>query len=163
MEHCPCGSERTYSDCCGPFLAGESDATTAEALMRSRYTAYTKGAIDYIKRTTHKSTVDSFDEEGSRKWAREAEWHGLDIISVRDGGEGDTKGEVEFVATYSQDEEEYRHHERAEFKKEGKKWFFVDGEHIGASTYIRETPKVGRNEPCPCGSGKKYKKCCMNK
>ncbi|MHC4705009.1 MAG: SEC-C metal-binding domain-containing protein [Planctomycetota bacterium] len=23
-----------------------------------------------------------------------------------------------------------------------------------------ETPKVGRNEPCPCGSGKKYKKCC---
>ena len=28
-------------------------------------------------------------------------------------------------------------------------------------SYVREIPKVGRNDPCPCGSGKKYKKCCL--
>jgi SEC-C motif-containing protein len=163
MNKCPCGSSLDYSACCGPFLAGDEEAPSAEALMRSRYTAYTKGAIDYIKQTNHKSTIDTFDEEASRRWSRDSEWLGLKILSVKGGGVEDREGEVEFVASYVQDEEELHHHERATFKREGRKWFFVDGEHVGQETYVRETPKVGRNEPCPCGSGKKYKKCCANK
>lgn len=35
--------------------------------------------------------------------------------------------------------------------------------HSNVATIHRKTPKVGRNAPCPCGSGKKYKKCCINK
>ena len=163
MEKCPCGTGKAYDDCCGPFLAGERAAPSAEALMRSRYTAYAKEAVDYIRQTTHKSTIHEFDEAGSRRWSREADWQGLEIISVQKGGANDREGEVEFAATYYQDDEECIHHERATFKKEGQKWFFVDGEHIGPGTYVRETPKVGRNEPCPCGSGLKYKKCCAKK
>ncbi len=163
MDTCPCGSNDSFESCCGPLIAGEVVAPTAEALMRSRYTAYTNGAVDYIKQTMHKSTLHTFDEEAARRWSKEAEWKGLEIKTVRQGRESDREGEVEFVATYLQDGEEFLHHELATFKKEGKKWFFVDGEQIGRGTYIRETPKVGRNEPCPCGSGLKFKKCCGKK
>ena len=160
MDSCPCGSGRAFDACCGPFLAGDASAPTAEALMRSRYTAYTVGDIDYIRRTMHKSAIHTFDEEASRRWSREAEWHGLEIKAVRQGEPEDREGEVEFVAAYVQDGEECFHHERATFKKEGQKWYYVDGEYVGTKPYVRETPKVGRNDPCPCGSGRKYKKCC---
>ena len=69
-------------------------------------------------------------------------------------------GKVEFRATYRRDGERMVHHEIAEFRKAGDIWYFTDGKLVGPGQYTRETPKVGRNEPCPCGSGKKYKKCC---
>ena len=108
----------------------------------------------------HKSEVHTFDEDASRRWSREADWRGLEIKAVRQGGEEDREGEVEFVAAYIQDGKECFHHELATFKKEGQKWYYVDGDYIGTQPYVRETPKIGRNEPCPCGSGRKYKKCC---
>ncbi len=160
METCPCCSGVDFEACCGPYLNGDAKPPTAEALMRSRYTAYANGNIDYIRKTTHNSALPEFDEDAARKWSKESSWQGLEIISVTGGEEGDTEGEVEFVARYTQRDEEETHHEKAIFKKEGQRWFFVDGRMVGAGTYIRPVPKVGRNEPCSCGSGKKYKKCC---
>ena len=160
METCPCCSQRDFESCCAPFLSGEQKAPTAEALMRSRYTAYAKGNIDYIRKTTHRTALGEFDEDAARKWSKDSEWHGLEIVSVSRGSEEDRDGEVEFIATYSQGEEEETHHEKSIFKKEGQKWFFVDSRVVGPDTYIRPAPKVGRNEPCPCGSGKKFKSCC---
>ena len=52
------------------------------------------------------------------------------------------------------------HHELAEFRKSGDTWYFFDGKMVGPGQFTRETPKVGRNDPCPCGSGRKFKKCC---
>ena len=159
-SECPCGSGLESEACCGPLLRGEKRASTAEVLMRSRYTAYATGRIDYIRDTTHPKNRNEFEEESAQKWSKDSEWVGLEIISTKDGKEGDTQGEVEFVANYVQDDEEVEHHEVAQFKREKDTWYFTDGKFVGPETYVREQPKVGRNEPCPCGSGKKYKKCC---
>jgi SEC-C motif-containing protein len=160
MTKCACGSNEEFSTCCGPFLEGEKTAPTAEALMRSRYTAYVNENIEYIKKTTHKTAMAEFDEGSARAWSRNSDWLGLKIIETEKGLEGDTEGTVEFVASYLQNDKEEHHHERAIFKREAGKWFFVDGKIVGQTPFVRETPKVGRNEPCPCGSGNKYKKCC---
>jgi SEC-C motif-containing protein len=149
-----------FEACCEPLLRGEKKASTAEALMRSRYTAYATGRIDYIRDTTHPKNRDEFEEESAKKWSKDSEWGELEIVSTKNGEQGDTEGEVEFLATYTQDDEEIEHHEVAQFKREKDTWYFTDGKFVGPETFVREQPKVGRNEPCPCGSGKKYKKCC---
>ena len=160
MSECPCSSGLEYDACCGPILSGDQDAPTAEALMRSRYTAYVKNDIDYLERSMHSKTRSTFDREATREWSESSEWLGLEIKSVDGGGEDDDKGNVEFVAKYSKEGEEESHHEIAEFLREKGRWAFLDGKQVKSLPYVRSTPKVGRNEPCPCGSGKKYKKCC---
>ena len=159
MAQCPCGSKKSYSLCCEPFLNGSKIPSTAEALMRSRYTAYTKAEIPYIESTHDPATRDSLDIESTRSWAAESEWLGLEIVATENGGKNDTKGTVEFKARYKQDGEEVVHHEYSSFVKQDGSWFFHDG-HTPSATVVRESPKIGRNDPCPCGSGKKFKKCC---
>jgi SEC-C motif-containing protein len=156
---CPCGSGAALEACCGPYLSQERAAPTAEALMRSRYTAYVRGAIDHVEATHHPRTVSTFDRPAATAWARGAEWLGLTVVSTAGGGPSDDTGEVEFIARYRQEGSALSHHERARFEKVGGKWFFVDGQMVGGKTVVRDQPKVGRNDPCPCGSGKKYKKC----
>ena len=77
---------------------------------------------------------------------------------TEDGGEKDTTGVVEFVANYEVEGNAVRHHEISDFRRVEGEWFFRDGKEIPVTVW-RDTPKVGRNDPCPCGSGKKYKKC----
>ena len=156
-EKCPCGSNLTFAKCCGPLLQGTAPATTAESLMRSRYTAYVKQAMDYLYETTHPQHRKGYDHEGTRKWAESAEWLGLEIVSSRGGAE-DANGEVEFIARFSEDGNETAHHELGKFRKLDGKWYFTEGKMVGNKPLVSD--KVGRNEPCPCGSGSKYKKCC---
>lgn len=158
---CPCGSGTSYETCCEPLILGVQQAQTAEQLMRSRYTAYTKAEIAYIQQTTHPSKRDEFDPEDAQKWAKESKWHGLEILTTEQGGSEDPTGVVIFLAHYTQKGKTYRHHERATFVKENDQWYFEDGEPYKAKPFVREAPKIGRNDPCSCGSGKKYKKCCM--
>jgi len=160
MAPCPCCSNLELDACCGPYLSGEKAAPTAEALMRSRYTAFTTADIDYIRRTRHSRSNADWDEKETTRWATESEWLELEIKKTSLGGESDDTGEVEFIARYIIDDEEEDHHENASFMKEKGVWYFVDGEAVKPETFVRETPKVGRNDPCPCGSGKKFKKCC---
>jgi SEC-C motif-containing protein len=119
-----------------------------------------KGKLDYLQRTMHRSTRDKFDEASAGSWSKQSEWLGLEILSTAAGNPEDSVGKVEFVARYKKDDKEENHHEIAHFKRDQEKWYFVDGKLQGAETFVRAAPKVGRNEPCPCGSGKKYKKCC---
>jgi SEC-C motif-containing protein len=67
---------------------------------------------------------------------------------------------VEFIARYVEKGQTVNHHEIAQFRREEGFWYFYDGQAPKPRTIKRETPKVGRNAPCPCGSGKKFKKCC---
>lgn len=157
---CPCSSGSDRSACCGPYLSGEARPPTAEALMRSRYSAYVEGAIPYLMATIHPLARDEEDEEEARRWSRKSEWLGLEVTEVEEGGEDDARGEVEFVARYVTDGREVAHHERATFLREKGRWYFASGETPGPETFVREGPRVGRNDPCPCGSGKKHKKCC---
>ena len=159
-EPCPCGSDRVYEQCCGPVLAGTGAARTAEALMRSRYTAYVTGQIEYLASSLHPEHRGDLDLAATQRWSQHARWLGLEVVSVSGGGEQDQEGEVEFIATYKEKGITRPHHERANFRRKNGVWYYVDGELVKPSTRVHTQPKVGRNDPCPCGSGKKYKKCC---
>ncbi len=157
---CPCCSGLPYADCCKPYLSGEKIAPTAEALMRSRYSAYAEGDIDYLFKTSGEAVQKDFDEESSRTWSKSATWLGMEIVATEAGTAADEDGIVEFVALYSVQDKEFEHHEQATFKKVNGEWRFIDGFIVNPEPIRREEPKVGRNDPCPCGSCKKYKKCC---
>lgn len=167
---CPCGSKLEYSQCCEPFITGKKLAPTPEALMRSRYTAYVKCAVDYLRETLEPSSRGDYNEKDVIEWAKKSEWLGLEILEA-------SGNKVEFVAKYKTQGKVLEHHEVSTFKKKGDQWFFVDGEsHVHEegkghehhahqepkAPVVRDAPKIGRNDPCSCGSGKKYKKCCGN-
>ncbi len=154
---CPCGL-KNYEECCAPFIEKNVTPTTAEELMRSRYTAYTKGDIDYIKKTSHPKDQDEFDMAAAKSWAEDSEWMGFRIIRSEQGAATDSKGIIEFIVRYKMNGQIENHHEVSTFVKIDDQWYFEDGKII--TQVVNETPKVGRNEPCPCESGKKYKKCC---
>ena len=155
-DPCPCGSGVVYAGCCGPIIDG-TPAPTAEALMRSRYSAYVKGAIDHVVATHDAATRGEVDRDGAAQWSRETEWGGLEILATAKGREGDTEGTVEFVARGATRGQPFAQRERARFKKVDGSWYYVDGDMVREPVRAKVTP--GRNEPCPCGSGKKYKKC----
>lgn len=172
--HCPCGSNQDFAACCEVFLNGSSLPESAEQLMRSRYTAFARKDVAYLKKTLAPEALHDFDEAGTKKWAEKATWQKLEILSTEKGGANDKKGVVEFVATFEQDGQAIEHHEVATFRKsESGRWYFVDGDahvhkageghhhhHEVQEPIRREMPKIGRNDPCHCGSGKKFKKCC---
>ncbi len=158
MSKCACGTGLEYAKCCEPILEGKAKPPTAEKLMRARYTAFTTANVDFIETSTDQSQKKSFDRAGTLEWAKNSDWQGLEIVSTKDGLETDTTGEVEFIARYKYNDELQEHHERADFKKRGEQWYFVDGRLVQAPA--RNENKTGRNDPCTCGSGKKYKKCC---
>ena len=155
METCPCGNE-SYERCCKPYHSGEAAPETAEGLMRSRYSAFVKAQIGYLEETLHPAHRSDFDRKATESWARESEWNGLKILKAS-GGPNDKNGEVEFVAAFSQNGIEHSHHEVSTFKSLDGRWYFVSGR------IIPEPGKVFQNDPCPCGSGKKYKRCCGSK
>jgi SEC-C motif-containing protein len=146
---CDCGSGRDFAACCGPYLAGQA-APTAEALMRSRYTAYARRDEAYLLRTWHPKTRPS----GLDLKKPAVRWLGLKIRSTEAGQPLDTRGVVEFVAEYQAGGPIERLEERSQFVREPGGWLYVSGAAPAAK------PDIGRNEPCPCGSGKKYKRCC---
>ncbi len=172
--NCPCGNAQPYEACCEPFINGAKYPDTAEQLMRSRYTAYVKGNLQYIHDTLAPESRHDFDMASTKKWAQQSQWLGLKIENAK-GGPNDKKGTVEFTATYKDKKETLEHHEVSQFRKdENGHWFFVGGDahthkegeghhhhhHAKVETVVRHEPKIGRNDPCTCGSGKKYKKCC---
>jgi SEC-C motif domain protein len=157
---CECGIGESTEACCGRFFGGQQHPATAEELMRSRYTAFASGEIDYIMNTHHPRKVAEIDRRGVETWSKNATWHSLEILSTHEGGPDDERGEVEFVARYSMGGFRQAHQERAEFERSNGRWYYVDGKQFGTEPVRRDAPRVGRNDACPCGSGKKFKKCC---
>jgi SEC-C motif-containing protein len=166
MSLCPCRSldqnKLNYESCCAPFIEGKKKAPTAEALMRSRYAAYVVKNIRYIDQTQITVENEVFDQEEALKWAESSEWLGLEIKKTQKGEANDNTGVVEFIAHYKDKASgtELRHHETSLFQKRDGEWKFKEGQIHGAQPVKRLEPKLGRNDPCSCGSGKKFKKCC---
>lgn len=157
---CPCGSGQPYAKCCEPVISGKTKAPTAEALMRARYSAYVKHEIGFIASSCVRSEGEAdIDLEETRRWSEESEWIGLVIHSTTKGGPNDEEGVVDFSATYARKGLKDEHHEIAGFKKVNGEWLYAEG-RMAPTTIVRASPKVGRNDPCPCGSGRKYKQCC---
>lgn len=159
MAQCPCGSELNYASCCGRFIDEGVPAATAEELMRARYTAYTTGNVEFIMESHDPDSRDTVSEDATRDWSQDAHWLGLQVVKTSEGEKKDTQGQVEFIASFEIEGQRVDHHERALFRKNQGHWYFVDGQ-IVHETYVRNEPKVGRNDPCPCNSGRKYKHCC---
>ncbi len=157
LNTCPCGSAGSYENCCGRLHKGITKAETAEQLMRSRYSAWFLGLIDYLFATTWSKQQSGLNREEMQDWADRTQWLSLEVVDTAAGQPGDKEGEVEFRARFQLPpvESVQEHHERSRFVFENDRWFFVD-----PSIPARSGSDIGRNDPCPCGSGKKYKKCC---
>ncbi|MBK1716871.1 YchJ family protein [Thiocystis violacea] len=120
---CPCGSGRSYADCCGPSIAGTVRPETALSLMRSRYTAFAMNDIDYLRATWHPGTRPTdFAPDASTKWI------GLKILATDAGGPGDSEGRVEFIARYKIQGRAHRLHERSRFVRDAGRWCYLDGD-----------------------------------
>ena len=120
MTVCPCGGA-SYVDCCGRYLDGRAQAPTALALMRSRYTAYTRSDNDYLARTWAAATRPADTVVTSDDGAR---WLGLEIRADATDGASAT---VEFVARYKIGGRAHRLHEISRFVRDGARWFYLDG------------------------------------
>ena len=151
---CPCGSNKSYQECCSIFIDHNCLAETAKQLMRSRYTAYVRHNVNYLLATWHQSTRP---DDMSSANLMPTIWNQLYIVETRYGLKQDDDGTVEFVAYYSNKNTNEKLHEISHFVKVDNKWFYVDGQIIENSNF-----QPGRNLPCYCGSGKKYKHCCIN-
>ncbi len=160
MNNCPCGSDIAYTDCCEPIIKGEKQSETAEQLMRARYSAYAAKETNFLLESLHPDHRDGYDEEQTKEWAADSTWEGLEILATENGGKKDVNGTVEFIADYTVKGEKHKHHELATFLKQDDVWYFSDGAAVPPKQVVRTGPKIGRNDPCPCNSGKKYKKCC---
>ncbi|KRD17011.1 hypothetical protein ASE48_26370 [Mycobacterium sp. Root265] len=121
---CPCGSGQAYRDCCGPLHDGTVVAGTAEALMRSRFSAFARGRADYLLSSWHPGTRPArLDLDDQITWRR------LQIVDTEAGGADDDTGIVEFRAEYLQDGKRHILHERSRFRRgRDGSWRYVDGE-----------------------------------
>jgi SEC-C motif domain protein len=152
VKQCPCGSNLTYFACCEQYLNHQAIPNTPEALMRSRYTAYTLANIDYIKKTMQGAPLLGFNEIEVSQWSKSVVWLGLKVIDTHQKNE--KTGYVEFVAKYLDKNLIKAIHEESEFQAINGRWFYIDGRHV-----YEPTIRIARNAPCPCGSNKKFKSC----
>jgi len=146
-SNCPCGSDRPYPSCCGHYIEHGIPAATAEKLMRSRYSAYTLSNSPYLLNSWHATTRPTTLDLSQTP---QPEWLGLKICHTEAGNTADHNGTVEFIARYRENSATEVIHEISRFVKEDGHWFYLNG------TLSQPT----QNGPCPCGSGKKFKRCC---
>lgn len=150
---CYCGSKREYEECCKSFVMGEKQAETPEQLMRSRFTAYCIQDADYLVDTQHESTRHPSLKHSIEASFSSTEWLSLSVVHSEQVGDN---GIVEFIAFFqdalSQTDAPKQLHEKSSFVFENNRWFYVGGEFL-------PDIKLGRNDTCWCGSGKKLKKC----
>jgi SEC-C motif-containing protein len=139
VTECPCGSGFADAECCAPLLAGERRAVTAAGLMRSRYTAYVRGEVDYLIATRGPAqrsgaaqrsgpTQRSGRERAELlKFTQTTRWLGLEIVATDAGGETDRTGMVEFIARGSSRGKPFEQHERAQFRRDRDgTWVYVE-------------------------------------
>jgi SEC-C motif-containing protein len=119
---CYCGSQLNFNDCCNRFINRSHIAATAEALMRSRYSAYATHNAGYLVETTHTSTRKHHNKKDILDWSQSNQWIRLELIQT-------TADTVEFKAFYLDPQMQMQmHHEHSTFKMESGKWFYVNGQ-----------------------------------
>lgn len=147
-----------FEVCCEPFIEGVV-APTAEALMRSRYTAITLGKLDHIENTCTPSAVVTLNRVDMERSLPGVEWLGLEILGTEGGQDNDDTGVVSFVFRFMNQGKSFTQREKANFVRVDGNWLY-DGSVINPKSPPLRAQQTGRNDPCPCDSGRKYKKCC---
>ena len=154
-QPCPCGTGRVHDSCCAPLLAGVRPAATAEELMRSRFTAHVAHDWRYLHATYRPTSRKPYVEEED---AAQIPWTRL-IVHAHEPGPAADVAFVDFSAYYATEEGEQALHEKAEFARVEGRWLYTRNVRNGPAP-AKTAPKAGRNDPCPCGSGRKFKVCC---
>ena len=119
--------------------------------MRSRYSAYVLGLVDYLLDTTLPAQKNRLDRESISQWSAQSTWLGLEVESAELLGGKPEHAFVTFTARWHDAAGEHSHRERSAFVQHEGRWYFID-----PTVQL----KAGRNDACPCGSGQKFKKCC---
>jgi SEC-C motif-containing protein len=157
-QPCPCGTGRKFDDCCAPLLAGTRRPATAEELMRSRFTAHVGRDYRYLHRTYDATAPRPYVEEkddAPMQWTRLA-------VHAHEPGRGPDQAFVDFAACFVDENGEHAVQEKSEFHRVDGQWLYTRAVRMGPAP-VKSAPKIGRNDPCPCGSGKKHKHCCLAK
>ena len=154
LAPCPCKSGQQYQDCCEPFHKQQKKPSNCEQLMRSRFSAFCLQLGEYLFETYHVDyrgdlTVENLSEPS-------LDWKNLEIITTESLNQ---TGFVEFKAWYMLEGQLNCHHERSNFVKDHDQWLYCDGAFYPSE----KSGKISRNDACPCGSSKKYKKCCAHR
>ena len=144
MSLCVCKSSKPYKGCCEPFHLKKSFPKTPLELMRSRYSAYVLGLVDYLIETDTFSTQKDYGD--IEAFSKGVEWIGLEVVDAADES-------VTFKAYYNLGGKTQMLYEKSHFIKQDGRWKYDRGDMLNG--------KIERNTPCPCGSGKKFKKCCL--
>jgi len=142
---CICGNEKDFNECCGAIINGDRNASSPEELMRSRYSAYVRGDGRYLVLSTVNENRYEDDAELIEEFSSSNEWLKLEVLDAKENT-------VEFKAYYKEGNITKVLHEKSRFVLEDGIFKYKDG--------VLFNSKVQRNESCPCGSGKKFKKCC---
>jgi len=150
MDSCYCKSGLKFFECCEPILRVDKIATSALSLMRSRYSAYCLGDVNYLQVTTDDHTWTDEELKFIQDWADNSFWQHLEIVEH-------SEDMVEFKAYYVFEKKQHVHHERSVFKVVNDMWKYIDGE------IFEDNITFLRNKQCICGSGLKYKRCCFKK
>ncbi len=125
---CPCFSKATLDRCCGPFLSGKAFPDSATKLMRSRFSAYALGKVDYLIDTTAEAERAGLDRAELEAYCRSIRCVGLKIISAEQGGPQDDAGTVKFHASLQVNGKRHLHVELSRFVREEGRWRYVDGD-----------------------------------
>lgn len=155
MKTCPCGSKSFFDDCCGPIISG-TPASTAEALVRSRYTAFVVGSLDHVERTHAPEIRSDFNRAEAERLVTDCEWHGLHIHNVHETGD---TAEIAFVIRFRHNQKLIAKGSLSKFRRDDGHWYYLSNSPAPHTAEFRGI-KLGRNESCHCNSGKKFKKCC---
>ena len=157
-QPCSCGSGLDYAACCEPVITRKAPAASAEKLMRARFTAHVANAGEFLHTSYLPSSRQPYvpDDSPSLDWTRL-------VIHSHDADVRPGVSHVDFTAYFNADNgAEGALHEKSEFELINGDWLFTRTLRQGPAP-IKSAVKAGRNDPCPCGSGKKYKQCCLNK
>lgn len=147
---CYCCSGKIFTECCAPYLAGHRVAINCETLMRSRYSAYCMANSTYLVDTLHPSQHTAQIKAEIAAFASSVHFCRLTIKSAN---QTEDRGQVSFTAYFL-------HGQKLDVIEEVSDFILLDRwyYHSGKLTEAEPT-KIGRNDICPCGSGKKFKLC----
>ncbi len=161
MTSCYCGNHLPFESCCLPIHQDVKKAVKPEQLMRARFSAHKTNNVDFVVATYH-PCCNAELERDSIADSINSNWTTLNVLGSENGA-NEHEGFVSFEAYLEENGFEYCLAERSRFLFDNGQWFYVDGElddSIPPRPLTVQAAKIGRNDPCLCGSGKKYKKCC---
>lgn len=125
---CPCASSKTFDKCCEPFLKGTKLPENPERLMRSRFTAYSLGHVDYLVNTTAAEEREKIDAVELGQYCRSVKCISLKVLKTEQGGPQDETGTVLFHASLQINGKRMLHREYSRFIREDGRWMYVDGD-----------------------------------